>query len=78
MSEITFTEAVRKELAPTGTSGRSSTSATRCSPRAPPDQPRGVTVAIARALADALGAPLELTCVDAARKSYDAITERGR
>lgn len=40
-----------------------------------PDAPRGVTVAIASALADWLGVPLELLCVDAARDSYAAITE---
>ena len=40
-----------------------------------PDEPRGVTVAIARELARWLGVPLRLECVDAARKSYAAITE---
>jgi polar amino acid transport system substrate-binding protein len=39
------------------------------------DDPRGVTVAIARTLADRLGVPLHLECVDAARDSYAAITE---
>lgn len=39
------------------------------------DEPRGVTVAIARALAHWLGVPLRLECVDAARDSYAAITE---
>jgi polar amino acid transport system substrate-binding protein len=39
------------------------------------DEPRGVTVAIARELARWLGVPLNLECVDAARKSYAAITE---
>ena len=38
-------------------------------------EPRGVTVAIARELARWLGVPLQLECVDAARKSYAAITE---
>ncbi len=40
-----------------------------------PDEPRGVTVAIARELARWLGVPLQLECVDAARKAYAAITE---
>jgi polar amino acid transport system substrate-binding protein len=40
-----------------------------------PEDPRGVTVAIARAVADWLGVPLELECVDAARKSYAAMAE---
>jgi polar amino acid transport system substrate-binding protein len=39
------------------------------------DDPRGVTVAIARELARWLDVPLQLECVDAARKSYAAITE---
>ncbi len=37
------------------------------------DEPRGVTVAIAGELARWLEVPLALTCVDAARHSYDAI-----
>lgn len=39
------------------------------------EDPRGVTVAIARELARWLDVPLQLECVDAARKSYAAITE---
>ncbi|SEC91515.1 polar amino acid transport system substrate-binding protein [Nocardioides exalbidus] len=39
------------------------------------DDPRGVTVAIARSVADWLGVPLDLLCVDAARDSYAAIVE---
>ena len=39
------------------------------------DDPRGVTVAIARELARWLGVPLQLVCVEAARESYAAITE---
>jgi polar amino acid transport system substrate-binding protein len=39
------------------------------------DEPRGVTVAIARAVADWLGVPLELVCVDAAREAYAAISD---
>ncbi len=38
-------------------------------------EPRGVTVAIARELARWLAVPLHLECVDAARKSYAAMTE---
>lgn len=40
-----------------------------------PQTPSGVTVAIAERLATWLGVPLELVCVDAARKAYAAITE---
>ena len=39
------------------------------------DEPRGVTVAIAEELARWLGVPLQLECVDAARKSYAAVTQ---
>ena len=39
------------------------------------DDPRGVTVAIARDLARWLGVPLQLECVEAARDAYAAITE---
>lgn len=39
------------------------------------DAPRGVTVAIAQAVAEWLDVPLQLVCVDAARDSYSAITE---
>ena len=39
------------------------------------DDPRGVSVAIAHDIAQWLGVPLELLCVDAARDSYAAITE---
>ncbi len=38
-----------------------------------PDEPRGVTVALARAFADWLGVPLAMTCVDMARDAYAAI-----
>src|SRR6476659_5739978 len=38
------------------------------------DEPRGVTVAIASEVARWLDVPLELTCVDAARDAYAAIT----
>ena len=40
-----------------------------------PEEPRGVTVAIARAVADWLEVPLELECVDAARKSYASMAD---
>lgn len=39
------------------------------------DAPRGVTVAIAHAVADWLRVPLELHCVGAARHAYEAISE---
>jgi polar amino acid transport system substrate-binding protein len=39
------------------------------------DDPRGVTVAIAREIGRWLGVPVELECVDAARKAYAAMRE---
>jgi polar amino acid transport system substrate-binding protein len=40
-----------------------------------PSAPTGVTVEIAQALAERLGVAVELLCVDAARKSFEAIAE---
>ncbi|MCK0117675.1 transporter substrate-binding domain-containing protein [Isoptericola sp. S6320L] len=40
-----------------------------------PDEPRGVTVDLARELADRLGVPASFECVDAARLSFAAVTE---
>ncbi|WP_402462930.1 transporter substrate-binding domain-containing protein [Isoptericola aurantiacus] len=40
-----------------------------------PDAPAGVTVDLARELADRLGVPAGLTCVDAARDSFAALAE---
>ena len=74
MSDITFTEAVRKELMPTGHLRVAINLGNPVLAQGTPDQPQGVTVAIAQALADALRAPLELTCVDVARKSHQAIS----
>ena len=73
MSQITFTEAVRRELAPTGHLRAAINLGNPVLAQGTADQPRGVTVAIAGALADALNSPLDLTCVDAARKSHQAI-----
>ena len=52
--EITFTEAVRRELVPTGHFRTAINLGNPVLAQGTPDQPRGVTVAIARALADAL------------------------
>ncbi|WP_246210356.1 transporter substrate-binding domain-containing protein [Nocardioides piscis] len=57
---------------------RSAQSSTRANPvlaQGTSDDPRGVTVAIAREVANSLGVPLELVCVDAARDAYAAITQ---
>ncbi len=40
-----------------------------------PDDPRGVTVALAQEMARWLGVPLDLTCVGAARGAYAAMVE---
>ena len=39
------------------------------------EEPGGVTVAMARAMGERLGVPVELLCVDAARKSFAALEE---
>jgi len=71
---VTFTDAVRTELLPTGRLRASINLGNPVLAQGTPDDPGGVTVAIARSLADALDAPLDLTCVDVARKSHQAIS----
>jgi polar amino acid transport system substrate-binding protein len=39
-----------------------------------PDRPGGITVDLAREVAARLGVPVEFTCFDAARKSFEALT----
>ena len=63
------------EVAPTGTLRAVINLGNPVLAQGTPDEPRGVTVAIAGQVARWLGVPLELECVDAARKAYAAITE---
>jgi len=70
---VTFTDAVRTELVPTGRLRAAINLGNPVLAQGTPDEPRGVTVAIAAALAAALDAPLDLISVDAARKSHQAM-----
>src|SRR5919112_1192484 len=63
-------------LAPTGTLRAAINLGNPVLAQGTPDEPTGVTVAIARELGRWLDVPVELQCVDAARKSYAAIAER--
>jgi len=70
-----MTEALSMAVAPSGTLRAVINLGNPVLAQGTPDAPSGVTVAIAEELAAWLDVPLELTCVDAARKSYAAITE---
>ena len=67
--------AIVEELAPTGALRASINLGNPVLAQGTPTAPTGVTVDIARALASRLGVPVELVCFDAARKSFDAMTE---
>jgi polar amino acid transport system substrate-binding protein len=64
---------VLKELAPTGTLRASINLGNIVLAQGTPDNPSGVTPALARELAKRLGVPGKLTCFDAAGKAFDAM-----
>lgn len=64
---------ISADLAPTGVLRASINLGNPVLAQGGPDDPRGITVAIARQIATRLGLSLELVCVDAARKSVDAV-----
>ena len=61
------------DLAPTGALRASINLGNPVLANGTPDAPGGVTVEIARAVAERLGVPVELVCFDAARKSFEAM-----
>ncbi|TYL51746.1 transporter substrate-binding domain-containing protein [Nocardioides sp. BGMRC 2183] len=63
------------QIAPTGTLRATINLGNPVLTSGTPDEPGGVTVAIAREIASRLAVPLELICVDAARKSFAALSE---
>jgi polar amino acid transport system substrate-binding protein len=65
---------VQADLAPTGVLRASINLGNPVLANGTPDAPGGVTVDIARELAQRLDLPLELVCFDAARKSFEAMT----
>ena len=64
-----------RDLAPTGTLRVTINLGNPVLTHGTPDEPGGVTVAIARELATRLGVPLQLVCFDAARKSFAAMVD---
>lgn len=69
-----MTDAVRTDLARSGTLRASINLGNAVLAQGTPQDPSGVTVDLARALAARLDVPLELVCFDAARKSLEAMT----
>ena len=66
--------AVTEDIAPTGVLRASINLGNPVLAHGTPESPSGVAVEIARELAARLDVPLQLLCVDAARKSFDAIS----
>jgi polar amino acid transport system substrate-binding protein len=66
--------AIVEDLAPTGTLRATINLGNPVLAAGTPAAPTGVTVEIARELGSRLGVPVELVCVDAARKSFEAMT----
>jgi polar amino acid transport system substrate-binding protein len=64
---------VLKDLAPTGTLRASINLGNIVLAQGTPDNPGGVTPALARELAKRLGVPSKLSCFDAAGKAFDAM-----
>src|SRR6185295_11453950 len=64
---------VLKDLAPTGTLRASINLGNIVLAQGTPDNPGGVTPALARELARRLGVPCALTCFDAAGKAFEAM-----
>jgi polar amino acid transport system substrate-binding protein len=64
---------VLKELAPTGTLRASINLGNIVLAQGTPDNPGGVTPALAREVAKRLGVPCKLTCFDAAGKAFEAM-----
>ena len=65
--------AVARDLAPTGTLRASINLGNPVLAQGSPSDPSGVTVDIAREVADRLGVPVSFACFDAARKSFEAM-----
>ena len=67
--------AVVRDLAPRGVLRVSINLGNPVLAQGTPTAPRGVTVALAREVGRRLGVPVDLTCFDAARKSFDAVRD---
>jgi polar amino acid transport system substrate-binding protein len=69
------TPEIVRDLAPRGTLRAAINLGNAVLAAGSPEDPRGVTVELARAVADRLGVAVTLTCVDAARKSVEALEQ---
>jgi polar amino acid transport system substrate-binding protein len=67
------TKSFANDLAPTGVLRASINLGNPVLAQGTPDEPTGVTVDLAREVARRLGLEVELSCFDAARKSFDAL-----
>ncbi len=72
---MTASADVVHDLAPTGVVRASINLGNPVLAQGTPAQPSGVTVDLAREVAGRLGVPLELVCFDAARRSFEAMTD---
>jgi polar amino acid transport system substrate-binding protein len=70
---VTVSPDVLKDLAPTGTLRASINLGNIVLANGTPDNPGGITPALARELAKRLGVPSALSCFDAAGKAFDAM-----
>jgi polar amino acid transport system substrate-binding protein len=77
MTTTTPSPHVVSDLAPTGVLRATINLGNPVLTNGTPEEPGGVTVAIARELASRLDVPLELMCFDAARKSFATMAEGG-
>src|SRR5580692_440157 len=69
------TAGIAADLAPTGTLRASINLGNPVLAQGTATAPTGVTVDLARELGARLGLPVELVCFDAARKSFEAMTQ---
>lgn len=66
---------ISADLAPTGVLRASINLGNPVLAQGTPDEPTGITVDLAREIAARLGVPVAFLCFDAARKSFEAMTE---
>ena len=70
----TPTPAIAQDLAPTGVLRASINLGNPVLAQGSPESPSGITVDLAREIADRLGLPVSFVCFDAARRSFEAMT----
>lgn len=73
--DTTISSDIREDLAPTGVLRASVNLGNPVLAHGAPDSPSGVTIDVSRELAARLDVPLELSCFQAARHSFEAMKE---